>query len=467
MTVVLGNDAFRRQEQLGERSALLAIRDQQAAEARRSGPAGRFDGLAVTVLKLLLVGAVALQRIQLPGGVPLTLVVLLAGAALLALLGSVVVSRLAVLGFFVATSLLALVAWIASQSSPRASMTSLLLLLLLYAPWVLRLRDSLRPAAPEVGRFFVHLAGFFGFVAAAQFLAQLAGAWVFTDYVAMLPENLQVPGYNPAALLEWGSSIYRPAAFVFLEPSMLSQTSALGILVGLVLRMRARALLGPVLGIASALSGTGIILLGAGLVLIVLVRPRLLRLSFVILGLVAILAVLASPAAGPLLSRSDEVGQSGSSGSLRFIEPYQQVLKGLAVEPSRVLIGAGPGTSERLLASSRGSATGQAVVYTIPAKLLFEYGAFAGMLFLAFVFAGLLRPAGIPLVGAFMFVMLMTLSGALLQPNTALLAWTLVVLWRRPASGRSLRAAGDDRDNRPSRQLRLGGLRSGGAWSDA
>lgn len=394
-----------------------------------------LDRYAMTLLKVMLVGAIVLQRFQV-AGVPVTLLVLWAGVVLLAVWRRLVVSAWALLAFLGTAALLGLVAWIATAYDRSGSMTSYLLLLLLYAPWVLRLKHGTGIAAAELGRFFVGLAGLFGFVGAAQIVAQYAHVWEFTDYLGRLPAAFLVPGYNAEASLSYGSGIWRPQSFVFLEPSFLSQTSALAILVGLALRVRARSLLGPVLGLAASLSGTGVVLLGVGLALIVVARPRVLRPSFVVLGAIGVAAVLLSPASDTLLGRTSEIGQTGSSGSLRFIDPYQEVLDGLAALPVRVLAGAGPGASDRLLATDRGTGVGQAVVYTIPAKLVFEYGAPAGLLFLAFLVASLLPRSGIPLLGPTVLFMVMVLSGALLQPHTNLLAWLLVVVWggRRTSS---------------------------------
>lgn len=410
-------------------SAAVAAGQSEALRRVNRSCRERLDDWAVVAIKVMIVLSVVLQRLQLPGGVPVTLVVLVLGAALLSFWGAVRVSGPALLAFLGATTAMALTAWLAAQREVAPSMTSYLLLLALYAPWVLRARDTLRPHLPELARLFVGLTGVLGVVALAQLLAQYAHVWQFADYLGQLPTAMLVPGYNSVAEFSYGSGIYRPQAFVYLEPSMLSQTSALGILVGLATRARLRALIGPGMGLFSALSGTGIMLLAVGVGLMLCLRPRLLRPSFLVAIAVGAVAMLLSPFAGTLLDRSDEIGQTGSSGSLRFLDPYTQVLAGLAEDPVRVLIGAGPGTSERLLATNRGSGLGQAVVYIIPAKLLFEYGALAGLAFLLFLLASLLVRSALPLIGASVTFMIMFLSGALLQPNTVLLAWLLVVIW--------------------------------------
>jgi hypothetical protein len=126
----------------------------------------------------------------------------------------------------------------------------------------------------------------------------------------------------------------------------------------------------------------------------------------------------------------DEAGSSGSSLSLRFVEPYAQVAAGLADEPARYLVGAGPGSAERLLENDRQGA-GQAVVYTIVPKVYFEYGLLAGSAFLAFLGLALFRRPPSPVVPGSLVIMLGLLSGSLLQPHTLLVAWLLTVVWGR------------------------------------
>lgn len=216
----------------------------------------------------------------------------------------------------------------------------------------------------------------------------------------------------------------------FLEPSFLSQF--LGFALILAILQRAPLWQLGILGLATfcTYSGTGMILLAVGLVIILARAPRAIRPSMIIIGAVGVTALMLSPYAEPLLNRSGEATDSTSSLSLRFVAPYQQVAAGLEQEPLRYLTGAGPGASERVLESAR-EGSGLAVVYTIIPKVIFEYGLLAGTLFLTFLAVTLFRRPPGPVVPTALAIMLALLSGSLLQPHTILIAWLLSAVWAR------------------------------------
>jgi hypothetical protein len=96
-------------------------------------------------------------------------------------------------------------------------------------------------------------------------LAQVFGLWAYEDYLkTFVPAQFLAQGYNTSFPMEYGSSIVKANAFVFLEPSFLSQFLALALVVGVIVRVRSWQLLVLALGMASTLSGTGILLLVVG-----------------------------------------------------------------------------------------------------------------------------------------------------------------------------------------------------------
>ena len=105
--------------------------------------------------------------------------------------------------------------------------------------------------------------------------------------------------------------------------------------------------------------------------------------------------------------------------------------QGLTDDPSRWVVGAGPGASDRLLESDRESSTGLAVVYTAPAKLLFEYGLPATLLFLLFMFNALFRSAPSRTLALVLLFQLFFLGGYLGAPHAVFTAWCLTVAWGR------------------------------------
>ena len=336
----------------------------------------------------------------------------------------------------VATTLVAL-------NGGRFSMPSLLLLLAVYLPWTLR-------ASGAAGQEVLHVAGTV-FVSAmlvlavagvGQLVGQLSGLWTYTDYLGdLLPPNLEFLGYNTNIPLVYGSATFKANGFVLSEPSFLSQFCALAVLVALMMRQRAWKILVLLAGLASAVSGTGILLLVAGVVLLVVRARERIRPAYVIAATVVVLVVVLGPTGALLLGRSDEVVVPGSSGNSRFVAPYTQALTQLGNDPDLYLRGAGPG-----MAYSLSNLIGPLQAnYTILPKLVLEYGLIAGGLFALFVLICLLDGVAWRVVPGAVVVMLFFLSGALLQPQTAFLAWILTGLGAvdrvvaRPARRRSHR----------------------------
>ncbi len=390
----------------------------------------RSDQRLVSTLVVLLV---LTQRIGVPVGdtsisvaLPISYVVI--GALLVR--GRLAVSRLrGELYLLAVTAVLAVTAAV-SIGGGTLSLSSLMLLLVIYLPWTLRVAGSSgRQVTLRAGRTFVRVMVVVAAVAVVQFVAQLTGWWTYEDYLGeWLPPELLVPDYNTSIPLVFGSETFKANAFVMLEPSALSQFCALAVVIGLMLRARAWQVLILAAGLASAVSGTGIILLVSGIALMLVRAPWRIRPAYLLATSVGAVGLLVwTPAGGLLLNRSDEVAQPDSSGYARFVAPYLEVREGLASEPVRYLIGAGPGTVERLLTSNR-NGMGVEVLYSVIPKLAFEYGLIAGGLVALFVLAGMLDRAPWRVVPATAALMIFFLSGALLQPQTAFLAWILTGL---------------------------------------
>jgi hypothetical protein len=119
------------------------------------------------------------------------------------------------------------------------------------------------------------------------------------------------------------------------------------------------------------------------------------------------------------------VSTPGTSADARFVAPYLAAWDGLNDQAVRFLIGAGPGAVDRVIPGDRITANGTDVLYGVIPKLAFEYGILAGGLFLLFLVMALIDRAPWRVVPGALVIMLFVLSGALLQPQTAYLAWLL------------------------------------------
>jgi hypothetical protein len=383
-------------------------------------------------VSVLVVALVLTQRVGVPvGGKVISLAIPLAYAFVVISLTRrlLVVSRLRAALFVLAISgcLLTTAAVSSRGLSDQISIVSLSLLVTLYVPYVFRVRGRDGAAlVARAGRTFVWTMLALSAVGVVQLTAELTGLWNWQDYLAMVvPSEYRIPNYNFSNFLVYDSGMYKATAFVMLEPSFLSQFCALAMLIGMMLRIRAWQLVLLAGGLASAVSGTGIVLLVAGSVLMLVRAPRRLRPGYVLAAAVVLPLVLLSPVATLLLDRQGEVTEGGTSGNGRFVAPYQEAWEGLAADQTRPLIGAGPGSVDRLIPGSRVGLNGSDVVYSVIPKLAFEYGFIVGGLFAVFLLVTLLHRAPWRVVPGALVVMVFVLSGALLQPQTAVLAWLL------------------------------------------
>ncbi len=396
-----------------------------------AAPAGDRDTAPSRGVLGLVSGTVVLlvltQRLGIPFGasvisIALPLAYLVAGILLARRL--MVVSQLRAELFTVAVSACLLTTAAASWlgATGELSMSSLFFLIVIYLPWVLRMRDPYGAAVvARAGRTFVTTMTVLAVVGTAQLVVQWVGVWQWQDYLSVaIPAQYLIPDFNYNNELAYGVGVYKATAFVFLEPSFLSQFCALAILMGILLGVRAWQVLVLGCGLAAAVSGTGLILLGVGIALVLLRMPRRLRPSYAATGGVVAAVLLFSPVAEFLLRRQGEFGQGGSSANSRFVAPYVEAWQGLQDEPTRFLVGAGPGSVDRLI---NGISVGADILYGVLTKLAFEYGIVAGGLFVLFMVLALLDRAPWRVVPGSLLVMIFVLSGALLQPQTAVLAW--------------------------------------------
>jgi hypothetical protein len=387
-----------------------------------------LDRLLISVLVVLLV---VTQRLGFPlsgTSVPFALPIgyVLIGA--LVVRRGLVLSRLraellglALTGCFITTV-------VVDVRGDELSITSLWLLVAIYLPWTLRApAGAAREAAHWAGRTFVTVMLVVAGAGILQFLTQLAHVWRYEDYVGeWVPPDLLVPGFNTSYPVTYGSPVFKANGLLLVEPSMLSQFCALGVVIALVLRARAWKVLVLVAGLASAVSGTGVVLLVCAVAVMLLRAPRLLRPGYVITFGIALVLVFLSPVADLLLNRTTEISSQNSSGYSRFVAPYQGVYDALDHDPVRYLVGAGPGMAARLL----GSGYDTTLYSTLP-KLVFEYGVVAGGLFSLFLVVAMLDRGPWRVVPATVLIAVVFLQGGLLQPQTAFLAWALTCLGAR------------------------------------
>jgi hypothetical protein len=390
------------------------------------------------VLQTMLVVVVVGQRISIPFGsfpVQVPLIAAFVGIGLGRLRGGVQYNRVRSELYVVAGGVIVGCAWFTSWRGDDISLNSLLLLLVIYLPWVFCISSKYADLLIPVLRTFVRLMVVTALIGAGQMVAQLLLGWTYTDYLAKwLPADFLTQGFNTNYQLAYNNPVIKANAFFFLEPSFLCQFCALALIVSLLIRAPAWQPLILGLGMAATLSGTGILLLVVGVALLFVLVPNRIKPSYLLAGILGLAIVFSTPAANILLDRRDETSQQGSSGYIRFIQPYTEVSKGLAEDPIRYVVGAGPGAADRLLESANKGNTGDAVVYGIATKMAFEYGLIAAVLFVAFLLVAILRGPPLPVLPTSIVFMLFFLSGSLLQPHTVILAWLMTSIWGPPVT---------------------------------
>lgn len=392
-------------------------------------PAGEWAARAISLLMATIVLG---QRVVLPIGpspVPLVLPVIYVVVAMLWRAGSLRSDRVRTELFVIGAGACLLATLAAIADDRELVLTSLLYLLIIYAPWTLTVRDHSGGLYYGAIEAFLRLMTFVSAIALLQMAVQLAGGPYF-DLFDWVPEQLVAQDYMTTYEVVYGSPIMKANGSFMLEPSFLSQFAALAIIVTLAAGHRPTRLPLYAAALLASVSGTGLVLLGIGIGVAVL-RRRISVGPVSALALAAVMAlIVASPLGGILLERTDEVGTPGTSGHLRFVAPYEEVGRALQADPTAAVTGFGPGMTERLLESGRTG--GPAIVYPIAAKLAFEYGVLAGTLFAAFIVVAVTRGARAPVVPAACLLLLFVLSGALLQPHTVAVAWVLTSLFATP-----------------------------------
>jgi hypothetical protein len=384
------------------------------------------------LLTVLLFGEIFLQRLAVPVGsnqVPLMLPAVLGGAVLLLARGDLAVNMGRTRAYLIAMAACvgsALVAF--TRGLDGTSLTSLLLLVVTYAPFCYGLRaDVSSTLFPRIlDRFSVMTAVLAG-LAVTQFALQLAG-WRYSDIIGgVVPPDLLMRNFNTSYPVAYGSTVYKANAFVCLEPSFCSQFLAVGLVVSVLRGVRWWRLVLLVVATLATVSGTGVILLAAALVLLAVHKgPRFAATAVAVLALV-VTAVGFTPAADVFAERATETSTSNSSGSLRFVQPYTRTFDRLGGDPLTVFFGSGPGWSDRD-ADQFMDDTGLPLNYAMLPKLVLEYGLVGGLAFLGLVTLAFVRGSPSFVLSGAVLVFYTVLSSSLLSPVVVYLG-LLVLTW--------------------------------------
>ena len=330
-------------------------------------------------------------------------------------------------------------------SPEYASLTSLLLLFVLYVPFHFRLRLGLdlRDVQDYIQRVFVAVVVAISVIAVLQLVAVNAlGLSVLKNISVVLPDEIKAAGIYRFDR-EGGGGIAKANGFFLREASTLSIVTAFAILIEYFSLARKRILGILAAGLLASISGSGVFI-----VLVGLVFPSSFRRVpyFVVLSLLVVLLVISAseiPGLGLWVDRLSEFHIEGSSGYARYVAPFEMVQRGFDQGSSAIWFGNGAGSYLRTILLLQRK-------YEISdptwAKLLYEYGVMGFVLipavFMARLYSSSLRPE---ICNAILFAWMSAAN--VLKPEFVFLVWILTLVPRsvRPKipPGRVPSLAGD------------------------
>lgn len=334
--------------------------------------------ISSTVISKLSVPQIASMGLSI--GIPITILVTFLGL----LCGAFVVDikRLALYVALVASACLS-----QALAAGVFSITSVAFLIGLFYPVAFGLKESARGEAPvstdDVLRVFSRFAQIVAVLGIVQYFAQYVIGPKFAYPIEFnTPSGFLILTYNYLNVLFYGSHIYKSNGVFFLEPSFFSQFIAMAFLLELTLWNRKTRLALYLVTLAVTYSGTGIVMLGAGLVTYVFVSRK----WSVAMGAVVVVAVVflfAEPLGlGAFVTRATEFQSTGSSGFERFVAwTYIFADSWWTGDLATALFGKGAGT----FALYSNSALYHAAEISF-SKMFFEFGFVGGGLYFAMLF---------------------------------------------------------------------------------
>lgn len=376
----------------------------------------------------LLVLVILTQRLGIPG-VPfigMTTALILGWVAVAAVRHVIVLDRLRfswwlAMGGATGLAMLLQQSWL---SAAEISVNAWLLVLAVWLPFAFRLSDTGRPGFVLLLKYLTRITVTLSVGTLAMVGTQLLGV-PYTDVMArFVPPTFLLEGFNTLIPIFYGSPIYKGTAWIGLEPSITSAFLGLGLLAALLSRASAAAIVVLIVGLVATVSGSGVVLVIGGVVILLLSRSRTVLAPYWFLGIVTVIATSLTTFGEVLLSRSTEVQSDNSSAALRSTLPYEVITPRWVSDPLAVVLGWGPGSSQRVVNDS--GIIG--LLVPTPVKIFFEYGLVAGLvlagMFLLAFWGGPSRTLSIPLAVTLLFLQPGLTTAIITVPVLA-----LVTLW--------------------------------------
>lgn len=259
---------------------------------------------------------------------------------------------------------------------PIISVTAWGLMFAVWLPAVAVLKDRRRATYVMMLRRVAWIAVALAIGCLAFIGSQLVGV-PYTDYLAeAVPAPLLLQEFVITYPIVYGSDLYRANAWIGLEPSFVSMQLGLGLIAAFLSGTRLRMLVLIGAGLVAATAGSGLAIMAVAFVVMLgyPVRNNLVR--YLPLAVAGVVALVVTPFGQAILSRLTEAGEEQSSTSLRGILPYTYMWPRWVYDPMAVLLGRGPGSSQKVVADS--GILG--LLTPTPVKIFVEYGVIVGLI---------------------------------------------------------------------------------------
>lgn len=414
----------------------------QVAERPRASPLGITT---LTVLKAGIVAAVmsltVLDRfgLRLHGEISLAmgLIGMYGLAAAMVVTRSAEVNVRGALGYVGVATVAALSFVVNKAFAPPAyvSVTSLLLLLVVFAPLCLSVRRD--AVSPELWRWTLDLYVTFALLVAAAGIAQyfaqftFSAMWLF-DYTYLIPDRIQTSGHW-ATVHNMGLWI-KSNGFFMREPSFFSMVMALGIVCELCLARRKWVIAVLAMGLLLSYSGSGLLLLGTALLFPLGVNTVLRVIGVALLATGLFVVLQESLNLAYTVNRMNEFTSTHSSAYCRFVYPAANAIEQINSSPWTGALGHGPGSIYRMRATCPNG------FETAFSKALFEYGLLGSAAFVVMMLGALNRSGAPVRIRAGSAVMWLLLAG-LLSGETLLFIYLVSAMWPQGLAAEAVASA--------------------------
>lgn len=341
--------------------------------------ASAYDRLAELLLFMPIIGVTFLQKVAIPLGsyqVPIGTGIIAAATGIGLLLGRM---RLIGVNLIFYTAMLVVLGSFQIFASEYISWKSFALLVVVHASYVV----FLEPGSTRVHiqlRFYQNVMAIVAICGIAQFFLQFVTSSPYVFPIEnYLPTKILLRGFNNMIPLSYNGSIYKSNGVFLVEPSTLSEYSAISFTIELLYYRRILRLALLAAAMIVSFSGTGIVILGC-LLPPILIAYRRFELIILMIG-IAVLIYLASDALhlDIFVRRATEFDDPTSSGFARYIGPLYVLDQYLTPDVSHMMFGLGAGSFGHI---------GTPHEFANPvtwAKMPFEYGLIGAGVYFAFI----------------------------------------------------------------------------------